>query len=53
MTTDAKEDRCEACFGTGQMVEMRAARFGQKITPPPECKACNGTGRREVIYPRL
>lgn len=45
-TQDTIEDRCEACFGTGQLVEMKAVRFGQKIALPPSCKGCNGTGKK-------
>ena len=40
------EDRCDACFGTGQLVEMRPVRCGQKIALPPTCKVCNGTGKK-------
>jgi hypothetical protein len=45
-TEDSIEDRCEACFGTKHKVEMKPVRFGQKIIPPPVCKACGGTGRK-------
>lgn len=45
-TITENEDRCEACFGLGYVPEMRATTFGQKIQPPTECKACNGTGKK-------
>jgi DnaJ-class molecular chaperone len=45
-TQDTIEHHCEACFGIGQLVEMRPIRFGQKIAPPPTCTVCNGTGKK-------
>jgi hypothetical protein len=44
MNTIPQEDRCEACFGTKQLVEMRTPKFGHKIPIPPVCPVCNGTG---------
>jgi DnaJ-class molecular chaperone len=41
---DTIEDRCETCFGTGQRVEMKPPRLGQKIPAPPVCPTCEGTG---------
>ncbi|SHH27233.1 hypothetical protein [Bradyrhizobium erythrophlei] len=43
---DTIEDRCEACFGIGQLVEMRPMKFGEKIALPPICTVCNGTGKK-------
>lgn len=44
--TIPQEDRCETCFGTGQIVTMRPVRFGHMIELPPECRDCNGTGNK-------
>ena len=41
---DDSETRCEACFGTKQLVVMRTPKFGQKIPIPPICPVCKGTG---------
>jgi hypothetical protein len=45
-TQETIEMRCEACFGTGRIMEMKSPRLGHKIVAPPECMTCNGTGRR-------
>lgn len=46
--TIPQEDRRETCFGKGTMTLMKPARFGQPIdtSPPPVCRACNGTGEK-------
>jgi DnaJ-class molecular chaperone len=49
MTTDTQEkiqNRCEACFGTGQQVAMRRPIFGQKLPPYVACPACKGTAEK-------
>jgi DnaJ-class molecular chaperone len=47
-TTDqeAIENRCETCFGTGQLVEIKPMNFGHKIAIPPICPACKGLGQK-------
>ena len=40
-------ERCPECHGTGALTIMPSVRFGHPLPPPPECKACRGTGRRK------
>jgi DnaJ-class molecular chaperone len=41
MTDDLK---CKYCFGTGQKVEMKPAKFGEKLPPYEPCPSCGGRG---------
>ena len=41
MSNDLK---CNYCYGTGQKVEMRPVKFGQKLPPYQLCPSCGGTG---------
>ncbi len=36
--------KCNYCFGTGQKVEMRSVKFGEKLPPYEPCSSCGGTG---------
>ena len=45
-TQDNVETRCEVCFGTDQLVEMKPMKFGHKIALPPICPTCKGTGQK-------
>ena len=36
--------KCSYCFGTGQKVEMRPVKFGEKLPPYQPCPSCGGTG---------
>ena len=43
---DTIEDRCEACFGIGQLVEMRPCRLVEGQSFPQTSSVCNGTGKK-------
>jgi DnaJ-class molecular chaperone len=43
---DNATEHCEACFGTGQEVEMKPMKLGHKIAIPPVCPTCKGTGEK-------
>ena len=45
-TQDAIENRCEVCFLTCQLVEMKPMKFGHKIAIPPNCPTCKGAGQK-------
>jgi DnaJ-class molecular chaperone len=36
--------KCSYCFGTGQKVEMRPAKVGEKLPPYQRCPSCGGSG---------
>jgi DnaJ-class molecular chaperone len=38
------DTKCRYCFGTGQKVEMRPARWGEQLPPYERCPSCGGTG---------
>ena len=45
-TTDQEtDDRCEACFGTKQLVEAQSPYPHRKILYR-ECPVCKGTGKK-------
>jgi DnaJ-class molecular chaperone len=38
------DTKCKYCFGTGQKVEMKPAKWGEKLPPYERCSSCGGTG---------
>jgi DnaJ-class molecular chaperone len=44
------EMQCPDCFGTGQKVEMKLAKFGHPLPPYQACPRCDGTGK--VPHPK-
>lgn len=44
--SDWIENKCQACGGTGKVLEMHPVKRFQPKINPPDCPACGGTGRQ-------
>jgi DnaJ-class molecular chaperone len=40
----SSEPKCEYCFGTGQKIEMKPAKWGEKLPAFEKCPSCGGSG---------
>jgi DnaJ-class molecular chaperone len=43
--TQAKDDQCSGCHGTGQDIRMMLQRPGQPIAGYKPCPTCEGSGK--------
>jgi hypothetical protein len=54
MDSIPQEERCEACFGMGNILLMKTPRFGQPIdNSKPTCTVFAGTGRKPKADPAV